>query len=487
MRALAIFLVSLTLYLAVLPYKTDRLRFIDPNIPMPTGDEPYYLLISHSLLYDGDLDLTNNHDRNRDYERFYPAPLISHQSVTERAGHYSKHSPGLPLLTLPFYWLGDQFWLGQTTAVWPAVAAGVALLAALLAANIYLLALEASGSTGIALAAWAAFALTNPVASYSSLIFPAVPAALCTLYAFRVLRNGAGGWRLALAGLAVAFLPWLHPRLALVSISLVVLYLFRWRLVRRPLRLFAPVIVISTALMAYYDLALYGNLLPNAHDHGALAVAGMGQGFLGLLFDQQWGLLPHAPVYALSFSGLIAPFLGGRLAWRRQEAGAGWGQAGDALAVLLVAAPYVALISAYAVWWGEWCPPARYLTPVLPLLALPLARTLRAGDGRLWGLFGLLLLPSLAVMLAFFTLPELMYNHPTGQSALLLWLGERLGGNWPLALIPSLVRPDPQTVGWTLLGWAAGLTGVVFAGLKWTRPLPLGEEAPSPVEEKVEG
>ena len=43
----------------------------------PSGDEPHYLVITQSLLRDGDLKIQNNHQRG-DYREYYPADLEPH-------------------------------------------------------------------------------------------------------------------------------------------------------------------------------------------------------------------------------------------------------------------------------------------------------------------------------------------------------------------------------------------------------------------------
>ena len=39
--------------------------------------------------------------------------------------------------------------------------------------------------------------------------------------------------------------------------------------------------------------------------------------------------------------------------------------------LLVCIVPYYLLVAEYRQWWGEWCPPARYLATLTPLLALP--------------------------------------------------------------------------------------------------------------------
>jgi hypothetical protein len=71
------------------------------------GDEPHYLLISHSLIKDGDLNLANNYE-NGDYQAYMPrVPLQEHVVPGKTPGSkYSMHSPGVSILLLPFYALG---------------------------------------------------------------------------------------------------------------------------------------------------------------------------------------------------------------------------------------------------------------------------------------------------------------------------------------------------------------------------------------------
>src|SRR5215218_4600962 len=133
-----------------------------------TGDEPFYVMTSISMTEDGDLDETNNYE-DRDYHRFYPAfgptrdgwasypdPLPPHRSDTTRAGLYSKHGLGLALLiALPFE-------IGGRTLVL-IVLAGIA---ALLAANMTLLASRYTRSSELAAIIAIALALTNPLFSF---------------------------------------------------------------------------------------------------------------------------------------------------------------------------------------------------------------------------------------------------------------------------------------------------------------------------------
>jgi len=78
--------------------------------PYPiTGDEPHYLLITKSLVSDGDVNLWNNY-QNKDYLKFYPGRLDSHTKTGKKGSRfqYSRHMPGFSALLLPAYVVGTR-------------------------------------------------------------------------------------------------------------------------------------------------------------------------------------------------------------------------------------------------------------------------------------------------------------------------------------------------------------------------------------------
>ena len=205
--AVAVFAVVAVVNLTLLP----RAALIGP-----TGDEPDYLLLAHSLVVDRDLDLRNQVEQ-RDYQRFTPR-LEPHVRDGPFGGLYTAHRPGLPLLVAPAYALG--LWAGWPVRV--AVMVELCLLAAWLAAR---LATWASALTGdMASAALAALlvAFTAPGFYYAFAIYPELPAALVVLETLAWIGRGApgAGWG---RGVLIAGLPWLHERFVPLSVTLVVL------------------------------------------------------------------------------------------------------------------------------------------------------------------------------------------------------------------------------------------------------------------------
>src|SRR4029453_6076470 len=192
----AIFLASLILYLAF-GWRSLSTAGLE-------GDEPHYLIITHSLLVDRDLKIENNHAR-ADYASFYEGELApeSHRRGQDGA-IYSIHGPGLPVLLLPGYALAGVRGAMLTVSV----------LAALAALAVFDVALLVS-APGIALLTWAGVCLTVPFVPHAWLMYPEIPCALVVAWAVLWLFSSPSrSWVWLLRGTALACLPWLHTKFA---------------------------------------------------------------------------------------------------------------------------------------------------------------------------------------------------------------------------------------------------------------------------------
>jgi hypothetical protein len=168
-------------------------------------------------------------------------------------------------------------------------------------------------------------------------------------------------------------------RYALVAILLLLYGASR----RPPFRIAALVVapVAGSALaLAMYHRALYGFFDPRLvyGRRPELSTAALPEGLAGLMLDQEFGLLVYAPVFVLAIPGLV------RL-WRaRPDRGV--------VATGLVAA-VVLLAGSWHMWRGGFNPPARFLLPVLPVLAVAVAFAVRERLGAAaalvigWGLW----------------------------------------------------------------------------------------------------
>lgn len=404
-----------------------------------TGDEPHYLLITHSLVFDGDVELKNNY-LGQDYRAFFPKFLDEIPIKEGRRGEwYPLHDIGLPLLLAPAYWLGGR----------ELVQVFLGLLAILLAGNLFCLCRDLGFDDRQAWYAWLAVVPTAPAVFYSLQVFPDLPAALLVLLAVRGLltadRIGQVG-ALGLGGV-LGFLPWLRMRFAPVSAIFLVPVL--WKALRRPgLRVALLPVTASALLNLVYYHRLYGQALLRSGFHGGFNLNLEGfRGLAGLLLDGHAGLLVLAPVYLVGLAGFLAfPRVFGSATW--------------AVTLVLVASWLEAGL--YKYWWAGWCPqPARYLVVVLPLLGIPAARVMATLQGG-WRLAALgMWLASLILPLASLIRPGAAYTG-LWQWKVEQWTGRDLGGLVPCFSAKNLWfgTLGASPVPWLLL-WTAGVMGVL--------------------------
>lgn len=209
------------------------------------GDEPHYLLIAHSLVFDGDIDLRNNY-LEKHYAGFYPGDLPDYHVKGGKHGEwYPSHNIGLPLLIALGYWLGGQ--RGVMLSLFP--------IALLLAVNVFNLSWEISRDKKVAFLSWAVVFTTSPVLLYAFQLFPEIVAALVVVNAFRKIRNvrEIGGWTALTVGLGLGYLPWLHMRYAALTAILAFFFLVRNKDPRRTVLLLLPLTASAILNMVYYD------------------------------------------------------------------------------------------------------------------------------------------------------------------------------------------------------------------------------------------
>lgn len=391
---------------------------------VPGGDEPHYLVITQSLLFDGDLLIENNHTRG-DYLSYFSGRLRP-DFMTRGADRqiYSIHSPGVSALILPAF-----AFAGYVGAV-----VTIVLLAALTAAVTWHTAWLLSASIAGAWLGWAAVFLTSPFLFHAFTIYPDGPAALMVMTAAWVVVSLEYGRQVSrrmlwAVGAGLAMLPWLHTRFAFIAAALGLCLVARLatREDRRG-RLVALLTVPVVAAAAWFGYFWWIWNTPNpAAPYGAetgAALSYIGRGLTGLLFDQQFGLLPSAPIYACAIAGW---FVLSRS--RRRLAGE----------LALIVVPYVLVTSTYAMWWGGISSPARFLVALTPLAALPLAAWWPRQSATSRSLTILLLLISVAAVWprAFVDGGRLLYSDRSGYDLVLGWAAHVV--DMPLAF-PSVHR-----------------------------------------------
>jgi hypothetical protein len=400
----------------------------------PQGDEPHYLMVADSLLRDHDLSVERDYAAGR-YRAFFDGPLEPHYRVRGKNGEiFSLHAVGLSLLVLPAYALGG----------YPAASFFMAFVCALLAREVRALLEDALGPGGATEGAAWVIALSPPVSSYSGLVFTEAPAALLVAVALRRAAR-AGGWSAgdaALTGAALAFLPWLNVRYAPLCVLLAGFALVA-RPSRRAILAFAAPAVGSLAALLLYHHALYGFFDPRLvyGRRPEFALRALGEGLPGLLLDQEFGLLAYAPVFALAAPGAWA-------LWRRDR--------GRAVVAVIGVLAVLGLAGTWHMWRGGFNPPARFLLPAVPLLALLAAAALRVR----WSA-GAALLVGFSLFTGALGLrdPSLVHRDRDGTAP--LWRDASGAEEWT-RLLPAYVLSDPDRDRLACV-WAVALLAAVAA------------------------
>jgi hypothetical protein len=412
-----------------------------PGPAGPQGDEPHYLLMCQSLLSDGDLDLADDY-ANAEYSAFYAGPLPQpHLSPSNRAGRsYSFHSPGLPLLLLPGYALGGY---AGTRVILGALAALTGIL-------VHRLVREALGDEGRAVAAWACVTFVPPLSLFALRIYPETVAALATVVFLLTARRELDARGAAAAAACAALLPWLHSKfvvLACVGLLLTLVRPGRWAWRAAALVAFAA--SLALLLLVFHDW--YGHAsLAAAYGAPDLSLARIPRGLGALFFDRQFGLFPSAPLWLLGVPGLA-------VLWRRRP--------GDVLRVVLLAAPVAGIAATFPDWTGGMCPPARYLLPLVPGLALGLSAAMPLRPTSAAALAGL----GVGVVALAAEAPRVFHNWADGESHLLRFLSPAVDLN---ALLPSFFEAGwgPPLLALSLgaaaaLAWRFGVRGLLASAL----------------------
>ena len=424
-----------------------------------TGDEPYYLLIAQSLLHEQDLDLADNF-AGADYLPFYWGRLTTRTPgvrTTEDGRIYAEAFQGLqPVWLLPGYWLA-----GRAGAV-----VVVNLASALALALTFRLALLSGASTRAAFLAWLGAAFSLPVLSFAVSPWPEMTGAFfATAAVFVLLREPGTRRAIAVAGGLLALMVATKTRLFLLAVPIMAGFARRagWR---AGAALGALGGMAFAAASAYDALAQMGQVARRVRQVGLLQTLEWllawtvrapteYRGHLGLLLDQEFGVLLCAPVLALSLAGAVAA--GRERRWRY---------------VLLTAGPFLLAwyyLGAVALsrsrvdqhWHAGFSPPGRFVVAALPLLAVCGATMLDRLRSRLaWSVTAGLYAITLGQALLASVRPDWRFHRGVGRATPLAELFAYTGLDAG-RLLPSYVSPGNA---WVAPGVAV-LAVVTLAGL----------------------
>ena len=423
----------------------------------PGGDEPHYLIMAQSLWRDGDLAIEDNHARE-EYKEYYATTdvLAPHYLTRGTDGEiYSVHPVGLPVVLAPVYALGG-YTAVRLLLIMVSAAVGTVLV-------LWLSRLGVSRS-GVVFG-WLAVYASAPFFLLSFAVFPEMLAGLTVVCAMRVVTRPDGQnveWassslRWVGVGALAACLPWLSTKYSPMAAAIVIVALGRIWLdgnrdhvshshgspIHNSVMLVLPFAVSLVAWFAFFT-AFWGTPWPGAPYGGneETHLSRLPVGISGLAIDQEYGLLPNAPVYLVAFVGLVAM-------WREKGRPRRLAIETGCIVVVLLCT-----VGAHHMWWGGTSPPGRPLVSGLPLLGLPIAWLY--GRERLSsplknfarvllllsiGLTGLFLLAQNGLLLA---------NDRDGSSSLLAYLSPL----WSLPdMFPTLIGDVPAVALRTATVW----------------------------------
>lgn len=462
MKKFVIFLFTTSLFLYNL-----ALIFSLKNGLVYLGDEPHYLLISHSIIFDRDLNLRNNY-LNLDYKHFYPGDLGFHAHYGKKGENYwySFHLPGLPIILIPAYWISLKFPL----LINYLPRAFITIAIAFSGIQLFLLLIQIGISKFNSFLTWVFYSFTSPILFFSFHIYPEPLSLAISFYLIRkfIFLNFKEIDCFFIPA-SIFLLPWLGAKYILVALPIVFLGLYFSLKKKNSLKMFFLSIISLSISYLFFLLTIYhwfGSFSTLSLYHGVLTKENVSyvkdliihkiplsmriETLLGYFYDQRDGLLFYSPIYFFSFLGFF------EMAKKKGK---------EAVSLILISIPFI-LNYSFLTHRGGASPQARPILSIFFIFPVFLSFFLEYGKSKF---FTLLLFVS---FLASFILSLILLKHPVflyqptthevteRSGALFLYLSNF----WiPLtSLLPSFIKSDTSYYLPNYI-WV-GLTGIFILG-----------------------
>jgi len=267
-----------------------------------SGDEPHYLMITQSIVEDGDILLKNNVE-NKTYMDFIPVELPAHM-IIRNGKHLSFHMPGLSILLIPFYLLFKI--TGNIISPQLFFRISISIINAFFPFALFYLAKSIFPTKKI-INIWLLSILTVPMLFHSIHIFPELPASTLLVGSFiLIIRNKTNS---LLAGFMYSLTIWFHvkyyPLLLLFGLYVM------WNLLKnRDKKVFLKFFVfpaLSSILLILFCKLTYGTYNPTgifpSENYLTTPMLLKIKVFFAYFLDQRDGLLFYAPALFLFIFG----------------------------------------------------------------------------------------------------------------------------------------------------------------------------------------
>lgn len=202
--------------------------------------------------------------------------------------------------------------------------------------------------------------------------------ALFCIYVLRkILQDELRYRELCICSALLGCLPWVHIRFALLEMPLFFLLLYKIYSIYRIRLSYYLVYILPLALLflglELYNYFLWGSLNPAANQvaDGSVpfSVWPFANLFLGLFFDQEYGLLINFPFFVFLVVGIL--LVSRKKFWAYNAS------------MFLVCVPYILVFTSFRHWSGGWNPPVRFLLVLLPLCSFYVAYAVERVRGKL--------------------------------------------------------------------------------------------------------
>ena len=339
-----------------------------------TGDEPHYLLVSESIIHDGDVDVKKDYLARR-YLSYYAGHLDPHVNTrrfTLASRHwYSMHGVGLSAVLVPAFWVDGAH--GATVAM--------VVVAVIVLVLTFLWVRRFTSKAWLAAIATGALGLSPFFLGLEGRIFPDLATAALLVGCLLLLELPRRQSRhLLLLGVLVGVSPWFHFKNALAFGTIAALAFVQVtrspeggrERIRQLLALTAPVLVLGIGyeltIRAWYESWLPTSMVQPGNAVFALSAA---RGLAAVSFDSARGLLTNNPALLLILAGLPL--------WLRRFPG-------PVLRLALVLAPTILLQATFSDWAGAYAPAGRYALEFIPACIPAIALLLREARVFTWAL-----------------------------------------------------------------------------------------------------